>query len=220
MPEPKTYTGGCHCGEVRFEVTPDISNVVSCNCSICQKRGALWSFVPAGNFGLRAGARRPARLPVRQEDDPSPVLPPLRGRLVLARQGSRRRRDGRRQCALPRRYRPRQAHPAAVRRPQPVGRGVSGAWPERRGTDGSANDVKALQRQDRARREVTGWNWRRPNALPPVARSVPVTALWPCPPSLRRRPAFARAPQRRASPSPSARWAFGLRCWSPAPRFR
>ena len=55
MPEPKTYTGGCHCGEVRFEVTADISNVVSCNCSICQKRGALWSFVPAGNFGLRAG---------------------------------------------------------------------------------------------------------------------------------------------------------------------
>ena len=56
MPEPKTYTGGCHCGEVRFEVTADISNVVSCNFSICQKRGALWSFVPAGNFGLRAGA--------------------------------------------------------------------------------------------------------------------------------------------------------------------
>ncbi len=56
MTEPKTYTGGCHCGEVRFEVTADISNVVSCNCSICQKRGALWSFVPAESFGLRAGA--------------------------------------------------------------------------------------------------------------------------------------------------------------------
>ena len=41
MAEPKTYTGGCHCGEVRFAVTADISNVVACNCSICQKRGAL-----------------------------------------------------------------------------------------------------------------------------------------------------------------------------------
>ena len=56
MAETKTYTGGCHCGEVRFEVTVDISSVVSCNCSLCQKRGALWSFVPAEHFGLRAGA--------------------------------------------------------------------------------------------------------------------------------------------------------------------
>jgi hypothetical protein len=51
----KTYTGGCHCGEVRFEVTADISSVVSCNCSLCQKRGALWAFVPAESFALRAG---------------------------------------------------------------------------------------------------------------------------------------------------------------------
>ena len=56
MAETKNYTGGCHCGEVRFEVTADISSVVACNCSICQKRGALWSFVPADNFALRAGA--------------------------------------------------------------------------------------------------------------------------------------------------------------------
>lgn len=55
MAESKTYTGGCHCGEVRFEVTADISNVVACNCSICQKRGALWCFVPAEHFALRAG---------------------------------------------------------------------------------------------------------------------------------------------------------------------
>ena len=55
MPETKTYTGGCHCGEVRFEVTTDLSTVVACNCSLCQKRGALWSFVPSEHFGLRAG---------------------------------------------------------------------------------------------------------------------------------------------------------------------
>ena len=51
-----TYTGGCHCGEVRFEVTTDLGNVTACNCSICQKRGALWSFVPPASFALRAGA--------------------------------------------------------------------------------------------------------------------------------------------------------------------
>jgi len=56
MPETKTYTGGCHCGEIRFEVTADLGSVVSCNCSICQKRGALWTFVPPEQFALRAGA--------------------------------------------------------------------------------------------------------------------------------------------------------------------
>jgi hypothetical protein len=56
MSETKTYTGGCHCGEVRFEVTTDLGSVTACNCSLCQKRGALWSFVPSEQFGLRAGA--------------------------------------------------------------------------------------------------------------------------------------------------------------------
>ena len=56
MAEIKTYTGGCHCGEVRVEVTADLGNVTTCNGSLCQKRGALWSFVPAESFGLRAGA--------------------------------------------------------------------------------------------------------------------------------------------------------------------
>jgi hypothetical protein len=56
MAGAKTYTGGCHCGEVRFEVTTDLGSVTACNCSICQKRGALWSFVPPASFALRAGA--------------------------------------------------------------------------------------------------------------------------------------------------------------------
>ncbi len=56
MSETKTYTGGCHCGEVRFEVTADVGGVVSCNCSLCQKRGALWTFVTPEHFALRAGA--------------------------------------------------------------------------------------------------------------------------------------------------------------------
>ena len=90
MAEPKTYTGGCHCGEVRFEVTADLSKVVTCNCSICQKRGALWSFVPA-SIRVARGRRRSAGLPVRQEDDPSPVLRAVRRRLVFARNGAGRR---------------------------------------------------------------------------------------------------------------------------------
>jgi hypothetical protein len=51
----KSYTGGCHCGAVRFEVEADLAQVVQCNCSICTKRGALWSFVQAPRFKLVKG---------------------------------------------------------------------------------------------------------------------------------------------------------------------
>ena len=49
------YTGGCHCGQVRYEVTLDLDQVKSCNCSICTKAGTLLSFVPADKFRLDSG---------------------------------------------------------------------------------------------------------------------------------------------------------------------
>ena len=55
MTEPTTYAGGCHCGRVRYEVKTDLSRVMSCNCSICRKRGALLTFVPAAKFKLVSG---------------------------------------------------------------------------------------------------------------------------------------------------------------------
>lgn len=55
MTEPKTHTGGCHCGRVRYEVKMDIGNVISCNCSICSKTGTLLAFVPASEFKLLSG---------------------------------------------------------------------------------------------------------------------------------------------------------------------
>ena len=42
---PETYRGGCHCGAVQYELTADLSGAMECNCSICAKRGALWSKV-------------------------------------------------------------------------------------------------------------------------------------------------------------------------------
>jgi hypothetical protein len=53
---PETKTGGCHCGQVRFEATADLGQVTSCNCSICTKRGMLLTFVPSDSFAMRAGA--------------------------------------------------------------------------------------------------------------------------------------------------------------------
>ena len=56
MPDSKTYTGGCHCGMVRFECTTDLAMVTACNCSICTKKGLHFAFLPPQSFQLRAGA--------------------------------------------------------------------------------------------------------------------------------------------------------------------
>jgi hypothetical protein len=55
MPEMKTYQGGCHCGRVRYEITTALEQVTECNCSICSKRGVLWTFVKAAQFKMLRG---------------------------------------------------------------------------------------------------------------------------------------------------------------------
>lgn len=59
MTEPvsmRAYTGGCHCGRVRFEVeAPAELEAVDCNCSICAKAGYLHLIVPAARFRLLRG---------------------------------------------------------------------------------------------------------------------------------------------------------------------
>jgi hypothetical protein len=41
-----THQGSCHCGRIKFEVEGDITSAMSCNCSICQRKGSLMWFVP------------------------------------------------------------------------------------------------------------------------------------------------------------------------------
>ncbi len=55
MPEARTYSGGCHCGRARYEATTDLARVIACNCSICRKRGLLWTFIGPEKFALRSG---------------------------------------------------------------------------------------------------------------------------------------------------------------------
>mgnify|MGYP001207591760 CR=1 FL=1 len=46
------HTGSCHCGRIRFEVEGEITSALSCNCSICHRKGSLLWFVPRGALHL------------------------------------------------------------------------------------------------------------------------------------------------------------------------
>lgn len=53
----QTYSGGCHCGAVRFEADMDLSQgTLKCNCSICGKARAWLAFVGPSDFRLLQGA--------------------------------------------------------------------------------------------------------------------------------------------------------------------
>lgn len=49
------YKGSCHCGRVQFEVELELSRVITCNCSICVRKGAILASVPEAQFRLIQG---------------------------------------------------------------------------------------------------------------------------------------------------------------------
>ena len=50
------YSGSCHCGAVRFDVSADLpAEVIECNCSICRRKGLLLAFVPEASVTLVSG---------------------------------------------------------------------------------------------------------------------------------------------------------------------
>jgi hypothetical protein len=55
MSETKTYPGGCHCGKVRYEATTDLGMVISCNCSMCSKKGTFLTFIEPSAMKVLAG---------------------------------------------------------------------------------------------------------------------------------------------------------------------
>lgn len=46
------YRGSCHCGRIAFEVEGEIDGAMSCNCSICSRKGSLLWFVPRERLQL------------------------------------------------------------------------------------------------------------------------------------------------------------------------
>lgn len=55
MSEARSYTGGCHCGRVRYEAKAALDQAIACNCSICSKKGYLLAFIDADQFRLLSG---------------------------------------------------------------------------------------------------------------------------------------------------------------------
>jgi hypothetical protein len=47
------YQGSCHCGRIAFDVEGTLDGAMSCNCSICQRKGSLMWFVPRDSLHLR-----------------------------------------------------------------------------------------------------------------------------------------------------------------------
>ncbi|MFV3130331.1 GFA family protein [Niveispirillum sp. KHB5.9] len=52
----QTYQGGCQCGAVAFTAVLDLDRTITCNCSRCQRLGAVLAFTPRDRFTLEKGA--------------------------------------------------------------------------------------------------------------------------------------------------------------------
>src|SRR5215467_183829 len=97
------YKGSCHCGNIAFEVDGELSEVVTCNCSICQRKGALHWAVSRDKLHLLTKPEAIEYLHVQQARDQPPLL--LQVRHSHLRGGAaepRRPGNGHDQRALPR----------------------------------------------------------------------------------------------------------------------
>ncbi|MCB1493139.1 MAG: GFA family protein [Rhodobiaceae bacterium] len=51
----ETHHGSCQCGAVQYDVTIDLSNTVTCNCSRCRRIGSVLAFAPREALRLISG---------------------------------------------------------------------------------------------------------------------------------------------------------------------
>ncbi|MBA4012620.1 MAG: aldehyde-activating protein [Phenylobacterium sp.] len=47
--------GSCHCGAVRFQVEAEITELTTCDCSLCVKKNAVMAKAPASALTITAG---------------------------------------------------------------------------------------------------------------------------------------------------------------------
>jgi len=49
------FAGSCHCGAVRFRVDAAVTELTTCDCSLCAKRHAVMAKVPQAALSIVAG---------------------------------------------------------------------------------------------------------------------------------------------------------------------
>lgn len=49
------HTGSCHCGAVKFQIEAQITELTTCDCSLCVKRNAVMAKVPERALTITAG---------------------------------------------------------------------------------------------------------------------------------------------------------------------
>jgi hypothetical protein len=50
------YSGSCHCGAVTFTIDAEITELTTCDCSLCVKKNALMTKVPEAALTILTGA--------------------------------------------------------------------------------------------------------------------------------------------------------------------
>lgn len=56
MPDTKSqFEGSCHCGAIRFTIDSHITELTTCDCSICQRKNAVMTQVHESEFELLCG---------------------------------------------------------------------------------------------------------------------------------------------------------------------
>src|SRR5580700_387982 len=63
--ETKEYMARCHCGNIRFSfLSEEIQKGVRCNCSLCIRKGVVWSakYIPTEDFRPHQTLENPEQL--------------------------------------------------------------------------------------------------------------------------------------------------------------
>ena len=47
-----SHDGSCHCGAIRLTIADDPIDAGECNCSICRRNGALWTYAAPGRVSV------------------------------------------------------------------------------------------------------------------------------------------------------------------------
>lgn len=55
------YSGSCHCGEVTFAIDAEITELTTCDCSLCTKKNALMTKVHEAALTIKRGHEKLSR---------------------------------------------------------------------------------------------------------------------------------------------------------------